>query len=446
VKLPSEIPKLQYSNRHKELLFQKDFIRQLFGEVLRDTYLHFTRRDMSKPYDAIVVGARCAGSPTAMLLARKGYRVLVIDRATFPSDTVSTHLIHPPGVGALKRWGLFDRVVATGCPPIDTYAFDFGPFTIAGSPRSPDSSVSYAPRRTVLDKLLVDAASEAGAEVREGFTVKELILEDDRVIGIRGHSRGGKTVNEYARLVVGADGLHSTVAHAVHPEQYNEKPPLLAGYYTYWSGLPMKGRFEVYVRSYCSFAAWPTNDDLTLVIAGWQYKEFEAKKSDIEGNYLKVIDLAPSFAERIRSARREERFAGMPVPNYFRKPFGKGWALVGDAGYNKDFITAQGIQDAFRDAELCVAALDESFSGGRSYDAAMADYQSTRDSQVLALYEFTAELASQEPPPPEVQELLGAVHGNQEAMDAFARVNAGVTSPAEFFAEKNVKRIFAAAR
>src|SRR6185295_4365592 len=124
--------------------------------------------DMSKPYDAIVVGARCAGSPTAMLLARKGYRVLAVDRATFPSDTISTHLIHPPGLGALKRWGLLDRVVATGCPPIDTYAFDFGPVTIVGSPEGPDSSVSYAPRRTALDKLLVDAASEAGAEVREG--------------------------------------------------------------------------------------------------------------------------------------------------------------------------------------------------------------------------------------------------------------------------------------
>jgi len=314
-----------------------------------------------------------------------------------------------------------------------------------GSPEGRDSSVSYAPRRTVLDKLLVDAASEAGAEVREGFTIEELVFDDCRVTGIRGHSRGGSSVTEHARVVVGADGLHSTLAQAVHPEQYNEKPPLLAGYYTYWSGLPMNGRFEVFVRPYYSFAAWPTNDDRTLVIAGWQYKEFEANKSDIEGNYHKVIDLAPSFAERLRGARREERFAGMAVPNYFRKPFGPGWALVGDAGYNKDFITAQGIQDAFRNVELCVAALDESFTGARSFDAAMADYQSTRDQHVLAMYEFTAQLASQEPPPPEMQQLLGAVHGNQQAMDGFARVSAGVTSPAEFFSEENVKRIFAAA-
>ena len=122
---------------------------------------------MSEPFDAIVVGARCAGSPTAMLLAREGHRVLLVDRATFPSDTVSTHLIHPPGVAALENWGLLERVLATGCPPVDTYAFDFGPFTISGAPGTAAAPVAYAPRRTVLDKLLVDAAAEAGAEIRE---------------------------------------------------------------------------------------------------------------------------------------------------------------------------------------------------------------------------------------------------------------------------------------
>ena len=158
-----------------------------------------------------------------------------------------------------------------------------------------------------------------------------------------------------------------------------------------------------------------------------------------------MFELAPGFAERIRGAKREARFAGTAVPNYFRKPFGPGWALVGDAGYNKDFITAQGITDAFRDAELCATALDESLSGARAFDDAMGEYQSTRDEHVLPMYEFTCQLATLEPPPPEMQALLGAVHGNQDAMDGFARVNAGVTSPAEFFSEENVGRIFAAA-
>ena len=396
-------------------------------------------------YDAIVVGARCAGSPTAMLLARKGYSVLVVDRATFPSDTVSTHLVHPPGVMALRRWGLLDRLVATGCPPIHTYAFDMGPFVISGAPGFEDFPVSYGPRRTVLDKLLVDAASEAGAEVREGFTVEEVVTEGGRVTGIRGRGEGGQSVTEHARVVVGADGLHSLVSRAVGPESYHEKAPLLAGYYTYWSGLPMNGGFEAYDRGTRNWAAWPTNDGLTLVIVGWPIAEFEANRKDIEGNYLGAFERAPAFGDRIRGAKREERYVGMSVPNYFRKPFGPGWALVGDAGYNKDFITAQGIQDAFRDAELCGTALDESLSGARPFELAMAQYQTTRD-QRLPMYEFTCQFASFIPPTPEMQQLLGAVHGNQEAMDGFARVIAGVTSPAEFFSEENVGRIFAATR
>ena len=116
---------------------------------------------MTKAFDVIVVGARCAGSPAAMLLARKGCRVLAVDRATFPSDTLSTHILHPLGVAALSRWGLLDRLEATGCPPIHTYAFDFGPFTLAGAPGTTDAPIAYCPRRTILDKLLVDAAAQS---------------------------------------------------------------------------------------------------------------------------------------------------------------------------------------------------------------------------------------------------------------------------------------------
>jgi flavin-dependent dehydrogenase len=396
-------------------------------------------------YDAIVVGARCAGSPTAMLLARKGYKVLVVDRARFPSDTVSTHIVHPPGVASLRRWGLLDRVVATGCPPIHTYAVDVGPFTICGAPGTAEEPVAYGPRRTVLDKLLVDAASAAGAEIREGFTVEEIVLEDGRVTGIRGRGADGRTVTEHARVVVGADGRHSLVARAVKPERYHEKPPLLCGYYTYWSGLPMDGRFETFVRPERGFAAWPTNDDLTVVIGGWPYAELEANRGDIEGNYLKMLELAPAFAERVHAATREARFVGTAVPNWFRRPYGPGWALVGDAGYNKDFITGHGIHDAFRDAELCAAALDQTFAGARPFEAAMGEYQSRRDRQVLPMYELTTQLATLEPPPPEWQQLMAAMLGNQDAMDGFARVLAGVTSPAEFFSEENAGRILAAA-
>lgn len=396
-----------------------------------------------KPYDAIVVGARCAGSPTAMLLARKGYRVLLVDRATFPSDTVSTHLVHPPGIAALDRWGLLDRLIATGCPPIGTYAFDFGAFTLAGSPGTTEHPVAYGPRRTVLDHLLVEAAAEAGADVREGFAVGEVVVEDGRVNGIRGHGDDGSTVTERARVVIGADGLHSRVARSVQPEHYHDKPRLLCGYYAYWSGLPMNGRFETYVRPYRGFAALPTHDGLTVVIGGWPYAEFDANKADIEGNYLAIFDLVPSFAERIRDATRASRFAGLTVPNYFRKPYGPGWALVGDAGHNKDFITAFGITDAFRDAELCATALDQTFTGLRSFDDAMLGYQTARDQDSLPMYELTTQVATLEPPTPDLQQLLAAATRSQATTDEFVQVNSGVISPAQFFAPANVEKILA---
>jgi 2-polyprenyl-6-methoxyphenol hydroxylase-like FAD-dependent oxidoreductase len=400
---------------------------------------------MTKAFDAIVVGARCAGSPTAMLLARKGYRVLVVDRATFPSDTVSTHLLHPLGAEAMSRWGLLDRLVATGCPPIHTYAFDFGPFMLSGAPGTESAPVAYCPRRMILDKLLVDGAAAAGAEIREGFTVEKVLVEEGRVVGIEGRSKQGGAVVERANVVVGADGRMSAVAAAARPERYDEKPPLLAAYYTYWSGLPMEGRFETYIRPWRGFGVMPTHEDLTLIIAGWPYAEFEANKQDIEGNYLKTIALAPAFADRLRGAKREARFVGAAVPNYFRKPYGPGWALVGDAGYNKDFITAQGMLDAFLDAELCASALDEAFSGARSFEVAMNQYQRKRDARVKAMYDFTCQLATLEPAPPELQQLFAAIHGNQAAMDGFARMNAGTISPAEFFAPANLDAIKAAA-
>jgi 2-polyprenyl-6-methoxyphenol hydroxylase-like FAD-dependent oxidoreductase len=394
-----------------------------------------------EPYDAIVVGARCAGSPTAMLLARKGYRVLVVDKAAFPSDTISTHLVHPPGVAALARWGVLEPALGD-CPPIHTYRFDFGPFTLSGSPGAP---AAHCPRRSVLDEALVRAAAAAGAEVREGFLVEELLFDGECVTGIRGRGRGGRAVSERARIVVGADGLRSLVARAVRAESYHERPPLLAAYYGYWSGLAMDGRFETYVRPARGFAAAPTNDGLTVVIAGWPSAEFEANKKDAEEHYARTLALAPAFAARLGAARREGRLVGMSVPNFFRKPFGPGWVLVGDAGYNKDFITGQGIQDAFRDAELCVSALDEAFSGAREFDAALEAYRARRDAASLPMYEFTCQLATLEPPPPALARLLSSIEGDAEAMDQFVRVNAGVTSPTEFLSEANVGRLLARA-
>jgi flavin-dependent dehydrogenase len=401
---------------------------------------------MANGYDAIVVGARCAGSPTAMLLARKGHRVLLVDRATFPSDTVSTHFIHAPGVAALDRWGLREALTASGCPPVRRYSFDFGFFTIAGSPRpSHGIEEAYCPRRTVLDTMLVHAAADAGAEVREGFTLDEVLVEDGTVVGIRGRDAGGTSVTERAQVVIGADGRSSSVAKAVRPEQYDEKPPVAPAWYSYFSGVGSSG-FEVYVREGCGMAAFPTHDDLTLVIVGLGVEAFAAARNDVEGTFHRTADLGP-LGERLRAGKREERFhTATDLAGYFRKPYGPGWALVGDAGYHLHPITAMGITDAFLDAERLTSALDDALAGRAAFDDAMAAYQRARDEHVRPMYEMTFGLAQvDQPPPPEMQQLLAAVSTDQQAMDDFASVQAGTLPVPEFFSDENVGRIMAGA-
>jgi 2-polyprenyl-6-methoxyphenol hydroxylase-like FAD-dependent oxidoreductase len=392
---------------------------------------------MENTYDAIVVGARCAGSATGMLLARRGHRVLVVDRATFPSDTLSTHLVHPPGVAALQRWGLLDRLASSGCPPIGTYTFDFGPFALTGTPRPADGvAKAFAPRRTVLDKLLVDAAVESGAEVREGFKVDELLHADDgtgSVAGIRGVAADGTAVTAHARVVIGADGRYSSVAKAVDPPTYEERPSYEAVYFAYWSGAPTDA-FEVYLRPERAIACMPTHDDLTLVLVAWPSSEFEANRGDVEGNYLKSIELAPAVAERLTGATRQTRLRGTgDLPGYFRKPYGPGWALVGDAGYLKDPCTAQGISDGLRDAESLADALDRVFRGA-PFEETMADHHRRRDDARLPMYGLTCQLATLEPPPPEIAQRLASFAGDQDAMDTFVSVIAGTEPVSAVFA------------
>ncbi len=397
-------------------------------------------------YDAIIVGARCAGSPAAMLLARQGYQVLLLDKAGFPSDTMSTHYIHQPGVARLKRWGLLDKVIASNCPPIRQQTLDFGPFALVGTPPPADGVADgYAPRRRVLDQILVQAAVEAGAELREHFSVNELLMDGEEVTGIRGHATGGATVSEKARIVIGADGLRSFVARSIQAPTYNLTPALTCAYYTYWNNVPVKG-VELYPRPGHMIIAAPTNDGQTLIIIYWPNAAFHQVRSDIEANFLKVLELVPDLAERVRNGTRSERFNGTAdLPNLYRHPYGRGWALVGDAGYHKDPILALGISDAFRDAELLAAAVDAGLSGRETLVEALCAYEQQRNEQSAPGFEMTLQFAHLEPPPPEAQQLLAALRHNQAQIDRYIGTFGGSVSPAEFFAPENIDQIMAAA-
>ena len=403
---------------------------------------------MARKYDVIVVGARCAGSPAAMLLARAGQRVLLVDRASFPSDTISTHMVHATGIEALSRWGLADELAASGCPPIREYSFNFGPFTVAASPLPTPSGVdvAYGPRRTVLDKILVDAAAEAGAEVRENVSVQDLIVEDGKVTGIRAKESGdgSVTVTEHADLVIGADGKNSMVARAVDAAAYHERPAGSVGYYAYWSGLPVSA-FDVYLRPGRAIAGMPTHDGLNCLVVAAQITDMNDFRKDIEANYLAVLRTVPEYGDRLAGATRETRLIGMATPGFYRKPYGPGWALVGDAGHDRDPCTAQGISDAFRDAELLAQAWLDVRSGQRKFDDAMAGYQSARDDRTLPLYEQTCERGTLAPPPPEAAALLSAVAASPAASQGFISTIAGTLPVPEFFSDANIGKIMAGA-
>jgi flavin-dependent dehydrogenase len=381
-------------------------------------------------YDAIVVGARCAGSPTAMLLARAGRRVLLVDRAEFPSDTLSTHFMHQSGAAHLERWGLLPQLVAAGAAPSHTLTLDIGPFALRGTP-SPAGPVvdAYSLRRIALDKLLLDAAAAAGVEVRESYPVDELLFEGDRVVGIRSRGR-----TDRARIVIGADGLGSLVARSVGARVHNDHGTLTCLYYTYFGDLPVDGA-ELYLRRGRMIVAAPTSDDRTIVVVQWPRARFHAVRADVPGNFVRALGDAPDLQARVRAATRAERFRGTArLPNFYRRPYGPGWALVGDAGYHKDPILALGIGDAFRDAQL----LADAIVAGDD----LAIYERLRNELSADGFQRSIEFARLQPPPPLMQQLFGALRdGAQADRDALFGALTGSIPSEQFFAPDNLARI-----
>lgn len=395
-------------------------------------------------YDAIVVGARCAGAPTALLLARRGYRVLLLDKAAFPSETLSTHFVRYAGIRCLERWGVLDRVLATGCPPVHRWTIHMGDFPLSGCPPLPAGLISgCGPRRTVLDTLLVAAAAEAGAEVREGVVVQDLTWEEGRVTGIRGRSRAGTPVVERARLVIGADGMRSRVAQCARAPAYHVVPSQSCAYYTYWADVPLDG-LEAYNLGpqRRAIVAFPTNDGLVCTYLGWPRTDFDAIRRDLEGSVYAALALAPGLGERIRGGQRAERIRGTgDLPSFVRRPYGPGWALVGDAGCHCDPINATGIRDAFLSVELLVEAIAAGFAGQRPLEEALADYERRRNALLLPGYADTCRDAALAPGriPAEQLRLRVALRADQEATNWYIGGGAQTITPEEFAAADAVR-------
>lgn len=414
-------------------------------------------------YDAIVIGARCAGASTAMLLARQGHRVLVVDRATFPSDVISTHFLWPHGMSYLNRWGLLDQILAvtpshstmklvndgielTGSVPVELLREYFRDL------HGDDSGVvqNYASvRRLVLDQILVEAAAKAGAEVCTNVTVRELIVSDGRVVGIRGRTRDGEPVEERARIVVGADGRNSFVARSLNLPKYDERPRCTFAYWTYYAGFDL-GPGQIHRRGRLACAVVPTNFEQNMVLV-WGPSEWSRDfRRDVAGNLQRALDfVSPELGEvvRTRGTRMERIYGTLDQAAFLRPLHGPGWVLVGDAECFKDQCTAIGMTHAFRDAELTSAALHRWLTGDASIDEAMATYEARRRSQnAAAYYDYVCTLAEMRPYRHDELQLFVALRGNQQEIDRFIATHADIAPVSDFFQASNLFQLNDAAK
>jgi flavin-dependent dehydrogenase len=385
----------------------------------------------------IIIGGRVAGASTALLLARAGMRVLVVERSRRGADTVSTHALMRGGVLQLHRWGLLDRVAATGAPPIRRVTFHYGhdsmPVTL-----KPYAGVDalYAPRRTVIDALLIGAAEEAGASFGFGLAMTDVARDRaGRVVGVVVRDHLGATWTEHAGLVVGADGRASLVARKVDAPNVVAGSHAAAYVYGYWPAADLDS-YHWYYGDGLSAGVIPTNDGLACVFAAGPAAVLAARM-----RHSRPLDTARELLARL-DCRLTDLTQGAPLgpvrffrglPARLRRPHGWGWALVGDAGWWKDPLSTYGITDAFRDAELLARAV---VAGAASDDAmriALCRYQAERDRLALPMHPIVDRLASHQWDLAQVQQLLrrlsSVMADDVEAIRAFDPAPLCVSSP-----------------
>ncbi len=344
--------------------------------------------------DVVIVGARPAGAGTALLLARSGHHVVVLDRTAHGSDTLSTHALMRAGVAQLDRWGVLDPILAAGTPPLHRVTFTYGdrPPVVLDL-----ADPLYAPRRTILDAELATAAACAGAEVRHRVHATGLLRDGDgRVTGVTTRGRDGGVDAVHARLVIGADGRRSMVAGRVGATTTTRGSAATAFVYTHVAGLEDRGLEWLYGHG-VSAGIVPTNDDQACVFVGLPATRFRRDRHHgLQSLFLRVLgEAAPAVAARVASSRWVAPLRGFPgEPGWLRRPFGLGWALVGDAAAYKDPATAHGITSALRDAELLARAVHEGLQGPRSMAAALAEYEDVRDRLSVPLHRITDAIAT----------------------------------------------------
>ena len=348
-------------------------------------------------YDVAVVGGRIAGASTALLLARAGVRVILLDHGRRGSDTVSTHGLMRGGVLQLSRWGILPDVVAADTPPIHNVVFhyaDGGDIDVMIKPNRGVDAL-YAPRRHLLDRLLVDAAAAAGADVLHQATVTELIRDGaDRVTGVRARNPGSGEMSFPASLTIGADGVRSTVATEAKAPIIWRGNTASAVLYRYFTGLPVRGYEWAYGEG-AAAGLIPTNDATCLFVSATPARMRSLRSSGAEHAFATLLaSAAPAFVDRVAEARHASGLRGWGgLPGYLRRSWGNGWALVGDAGYFKDPITTHGMTDALRDAELLSNAIVALLSGCPEASA-LAAYEGTRDRLSRDMFDVTEAVAA----------------------------------------------------
>jgi 2-polyprenyl-6-methoxyphenol hydroxylase-like FAD-dependent oxidoreductase len=358
-------------------------------------------------YDVVVVGARCAGAATAMSLARKGLAVLLLDRAGEGTDTLSTHALMRAGVLQLHHWGLLDRVRRRGTPVVRSTSFHYADDVVAIDLKPRDGIDGlYAPRRLVIDALLVEAAREAQVEVVHKIEVIDLIrASEGRVAGVVVKDADGRTAEVAADLVIGADGMRSRVAALVEATPYRTGRHATAVIFSYFADVGLDG-YHWYFRPRVSAGVIPTNDGLTCVFVAMPPERFHDElRHDLAAGHRRVLnECDATLASVVKEDKRAERYRAFPgAVGYFRRSWGPGWALVGDAAYFKDPLTAHGMTDALVDAEVLARAVAD------RAEHALDAYERARDVRALSFFEATDAIASFAWDMPTVQGLHHAI-------------------------------------